>query len=219
MVFLGVAFSATTKLNRMSFIIGRKVKMDQIWNENGSVIPVTVISAGPVTVTQVKTKEKDGYDAFQVGYDATAKRLTKSLSGHLKDLGKFRFLREFKKQQADQTFAVGDTISASAFSIGDSLRITGFEKGRGFQGVVKRHGFHGGPSTHGQKNRHRAPGSLGATAPQRVVKGKKMAGRMGNERVTLRRVKIVGIDADSNTLQVKGSVPGNLKHILLIEKM
>ncbi len=193
--------------------------MDQIWNENGSVIPVTVISAGPVTITQVKTKEKDGYDAFQVGYDATAKRLTKALSGHLKDLGKFRFLREFKKKDDAQSFVVGDTVSASAFSVGDKVRITGFEKGRGFQGVVKRHGFHGGPATHGQKNRHRAPGSLGPTAPQRVVKGKKMAGRMGNERVTLRRVAIVGVDADTNTLLIKGSVPGNSKQILLIEKM
>ncbi len=202
----------------MPFIIGKKVKMDQIWDEKGNVIPVTVVNAGPVVVTQVKNKEKDGYEAFQVGYDNTAKHLTKALSGHLKDLGKFRHIREFKKENDQDEYSVGNSIDVSAFAKGDRVKVTGYEKGRGFQGVVKRHGFHGGPKTHGQKNRLRAPGSLGATAPQRVVKGKKMAGRMGNERVTLRKLVVVDIDKEKNLMFIKGPVPGNIKNILLIQK-
>lgn len=202
----------------MSFLVGKKIKMDQVWDENGTAIPVTVLWAGPVVVTQIKTKEKDGYEAFQVGYDSTAKHLTKSIAGHLKDLGKFRVLREFKKQ-GDEVYAVGDTITVSAFAPGDKVRVTGTEKGRGFQGVVKRHGFHGGPKTHGQKNRHRALGSLGPTAPQRVMPGKKMAGRMGNETVTVRNVPVVAVDAEKNLLFIKGPVPGsNKKSLVLIQK-
>jgi large subunit ribosomal protein L3 len=201
----------------MPFIIGRKVKMDQIWDEKGNVTPVTVINAGPVIVTQVKTKDKDGYEAFQIGYDNSAKHISKALAGHLKTLGKFRHIKEFKKRE-EENYNVGDTIDVSAFAKGDRVTITGWEKGRGFQGVVKRHGFHGGPKTHGQKNRHRSPGSLGPTAPQRVVKGKKMAGRMGNERVTLRKVLIVDADKEKNILMIRGSVPGNSKSILLIQK-
>jgi len=191
--------------------------MDQIWNEKGNVIPVTVINAGPVVITQIKNKEKDGYEAFQVGYDNSAKHVTKALAGHLKSLGKFRHIKEFKKK-GDENYNLGDTIDVSAFAKGDRVIVTGWEKGRGFQGVVKRHGFHGGPKTHGQKNRLRAPGSIGATAPQRVMKGKKMAGRMGNERVTLRKVEVVDIDKEKNLLLIKGPVPGNAKNILLIHK-
>lgn len=193
--------------------------MDQVWDDNGKVIPVTYIQAGPVTVTQVKTSEKDGYEAFQVGYDNSAKHLSKSVAGHLKELGKFRVIKEFKKNNKDDAYAVGDTIGVSAFVAGDLLRVTGIEKGRGFQGVVKRHGFHGGPKTHGQKNRLRAPGSLGATAPQRVLKGKKLAGHMGMETVTLRGVKVVSIDAEKNVMAIKGPLPGNKMQVLLIEKM
>ncbi len=211
----------------MPFIIGKKVKMDQVWDEKGNVIPVTVINAGPVVVTQIKNKEKDGYQSFQVGYDGSAKKISKQLEGHLsitdengtkKLLGKFRHIKEFKKTNDNENYQVGDSIDVSAFAKGDRIKITGWEKGRGFQGVVKRHGFHGGPKTHGQKNRLRAPGSLGPTAPQRVVKGKKMAGRMGNERVTLRNVLIVDINKEQNILLIKGPVPGNLKNILLIQK-
>jgi large subunit ribosomal protein L3 len=212
----------------MPFIVGKKVKMEQIWDEQGNVIPVTVISAGPVVVTQVKSKEKDGYEAFQVGYDNSAKHISKPLSGHLsvqdgsapggkKLLGKFRHIKEFRKT-GDESFSVGDTIDVSAFAKGDRVNVTGWEKGRGFQGVVKRHGFHGGPKTHGQKNRLRAPGSIGPTAPQRVMKGKKMAGRMGNERVTLKKVLVVDIDKENNILTIKGPVPGNSRNILLIQK-
>lgn len=202
----------------MSFLIGRKVKMEQTWDEKGNVVPVTVINAGPVVITQVKTKDKDGYEAFQAGYDNTGKHISKALAGHLKNLGKFRHIREFKKADEKEQYSVGDAIDVSAFAKGDKVTITGYEKGRGFQGVVKRHGFHGGPKTHGQKNRHRAPGSLGATAPQRVVKGKRMAGRMGNERVTLKKVLVVDVDKEKNLMLVKGPVPGNKRNILLIQK-
>lgn len=191
--------------------------MDQVWDEEGNVTPVTVINAGPVVVTQVKTKDKDGYEAFQIGYDNSAKHISKALAGHLKDLGKFRHIKEFKKT-GEENYNIGDSIDVSAFAKGDRITITGWEKGRGFQGVVKRHGFHGGPKTHGQKNRLRAPGSLGPTAPQRVVKGKKMAGRMGNERVTLKKVLVVDVNKENNTLLIRGSVPGNSKNILLIQK-
>ena len=201
----------------MPFILGKKVKMDQVWDEQGNIVPVTVINAGPVVVTQIKDKEKDGYEAFQVGYDNTAKHISKQLSGHLKNLGKFRHIKEFKKK-GDESFNVGDSIDVSAFAKGDKVTVTGWEIGRGFQGVVKRHGFHGGPKTHGQKNRLRHPGSNGPTAPQRVMKGKKMAGRMGNERVTIRKVTVVEIDKENNILMLKGPVPGNARNILLIQK-
>lgn len=191
--------------------------MDQVWDEKGHVVPVTVINAGPVVVTQVKNIDKDGYEAFQVGYDNTAKHITKQLAGHLKDLGKFRHINEFRKN-GEENFSVGDSIDVSAFAKGDKVTVTGWERGRGFQGVVKRHGFHGGPKTHGQKNRLRHPGSNGPTAPQRVIKGKKMAGRMGNERVTLKKVTVVDIDKEKNILLVKGPVPGNARNILLIQK-
>jgi large subunit ribosomal protein L3 len=201
----------------MPFILGKKVKMDQVWDEQGNIVPVTVINAGPVVITQIKDKEKDGYEAFQVGYDNTAKHISKQLSGHLKNLGKFRHIKEFKKI-GDESFNVGDSIDVSAFAKGDKVTVTGWEIGRGFQGVVKRHGFHGGPKTHGQKNRLRHPGSNGPTAPQRVMKGKKMAGRMGNERVTIKKVTVVEIDKENNILMLKGPVPGNARNILLIQK-
>jgi large subunit ribosomal protein L3 len=207
------------------FLIGRKLKMSQVWDEQGKVIPVTILQAGPVTVTQVRTPEKEKYSAVQVGFDATVKRVNKPMQGHLKKVAKegeeplkFRYIREFRTKDTG-TYEVGKIVSVSEFQKGDKVRITGTEKGRGFQGVVKRHGFHGGPKTHGQKNRLRAPGSLGATAPQRVMPNKPMAGRMGNERVTIRRIPVVQIDAEKNLLYVKGPVPGNNKTIVLIEKM
>ncbi len=204
----------------MPFIIGKKIKMDQLWSENGKVLPVTHISVGPVVVTQVKTKEKDGYDAYQVGYDSSIKKVTKPQAGHLKKSGDkiFRILRECRTT-GPVDYKVGDVIDASAFQKDDLLILTGEEKGRGFQGVVKRHGFHGGPKTHGQKNRLRAPGSLGATAPQRVLIGKKLAGRMGNETVTLRKVRVIEVNAEKGILTVKGAVPGNARKLVLIKTM
>ncbi|MFA7201925.1 MAG: 50S ribosomal protein L3 [Candidatus Paceibacterota bacterium] len=204
----------------MAFIIGKKIKMDQVWSENGKMIPVTHLSVGPVVVTQIKTKEKDGYDAYQVGYDSSIKKLTKPQAGHQKKSGDkiFRILRECRTTGPVE-YAVGDVIDASAFKKDDLLILTGEEKGRGFQGVVKRHGFHGGPKTHGQKNRLRAPGSLGATAPQRVLIGKKLAGRMGNETVTLRKVRVIEVNADKGIVSVKGPVPGNARKLVLIKTM
>jgi large subunit ribosomal protein L3 len=199
----------------MSFILGKKTKMSQIWKE-GKVIPVTIVQAGPVVVTQIRTQEKDGYNAVQVGFDIK-KKLNKPLRGHLKDLGNFRYLKEFRVKNID--FNLGDKISVDSFSEGEKVKISGLNKGRGFQGVVKRHGFRGGPKTHGQKDRLRAPGSIGATAPQRVIKGTRMAGRMGQERVTIKNLEIVSIDKENNLLFLKGAVPGFRGTLLEIRSM
>lgn len=197
----------------MAFILGKKLKMSQIWKDD-KIIPITVVQAGPITITQIRTKEKDGYEAVQVGFDATKKTLNKPAKGHLKDLGNFRCLKEFKiksaisNQQSVISYKVGDVLDVSQFQEGDKVKVSGLNKGRGFQGVVKRHGFHGGPKSHGQKDRLRAPGSIGATAPQRVMPGKRMAGRMGQERISVKNLKIAGIDKDNNILMIKGAVPG-----------
>jgi large subunit ribosomal protein L3 len=196
----------------MAFILGKKLKMSQIWKDDKA-IPVTLVQAGPITITQIRTREKDGYSAVQIGFAPTKKKLNKSLKGHLKELGNFRYLKEFvidNKRQAtsDKEYKVGDILDVNQFQEGDKVKVSGLNKGRGFQGVVKRHGFGGGPKTHGQKNRWRAPGSIGATAPQRVMPGKKMAGRMGQERTTVKNLKVVGIDKEKNILMVKGAVPG-----------
>ena len=197
----------------MAFILGKKLKMSQIWKDD-KIIPITLISAGPVVITQVRTKEKDGYEAVQIGFGAK-KRLNKPMKGHLKNLGNFRNLKEFKVQSAK--FKVADVLDVSQFQEGDKVKVSGLNKGRGFQGVVKRHGFHGGPKTHGQKNRWRAPGSIGATAPQRVMPHRKMPGRMGQERKTIKNLKIVGIDKEKNILMLKGAVPGMKGTLLEIQ--
>jgi len=198
----------------MPFILGRKLKMSQIW-KNDKAIPVTLIQAGPAKITQIRTNEKEGYSAVQIGFDATKKRLNKPLQGHLKDLGNFKHLKEFKRQATNE-YKIGDILDVSQFQEGAKVKISGLNKGRGFQGVVKRHGFGGGPQTHGQKNRLRAPGSIGSTAPQRVIKGRKMAGHMGQERTSIKNLEIVGIDKDKNILMVKGAVPGATGTILEI---
>ncbi|MBI2514730.1 50S ribosomal protein L3 [Candidatus Wolfebacteria bacterium] len=197
----------------MPFILGKKLKMSQIWKDD-KVVPITMVQAGPVLVTQIKIKDKDGYGALQVGFDPTKKRLTKPLSGHLKGLGNFRHIKEFKVENS--SLKVGDTLSLDQFKEGDKVKVSGISKGKGFQGVVKRHGFHGGPKTHGQKNRHRAPGSIGATAPQRVMPGRKMAGRMGGQRVTVKNLEIAGILKDKNILMLKGAAPGRKGTLLEI---
>lgn len=189
------------------FILAQKVGMTQIYQDDKAV-PVTVIQAGPVVVTQVKTKERDGYCAVQVGF-SSKKKISKALKGHLKDLGNFRWLKEFRVDESEiNNYKVGDKIDVSVFQEGEKVKISGTSKSKGFQGVVKRHGFHGGPKTHGQKNRLRAPGSIGPTHPQHVVKGRKMAGRMGGERITLKNVKIVKIIPEKNAICIKGAVPG-----------
>lgn len=197
----------------MDFILGTKIKNSQIF-KNDNVIPVTVIKAGPVVVTRVKTKEKDGYEAVQIGF-GEKKKINKPLRGQLKELGNFRHLKEFRSSGR----SVGDKIDASVFKEGDVVNVIGTVKGRGFQGVVKRHGFGGGPKTHGQKNRYRAPGSIGSTALQRVAKGRRMAGRMGGNRVTVKNLKVVSVDGANNLLMVKGAVPGHRGGLLRIVKV
>lgn len=182
------------------FIIGKKGKMSQIWKDE-KVIPVTVIQAAPNKVSLVRTKERDGYEAVQL----------KAENGS----------REFRKK-AGREFAemkTGDEVTVEAFKEGDLVIVSGTMKGRGFQGVVKRHGFHGGPKTHGQKNRHRAPGSLGATAPQRVVPGRKMAGHMGDTRSTVKNLVVVGVDKERNEIMLRGAVPGWKGKLIEISKL
>lgn len=200
------------------FILGKKLGMSQIFDEKGDVFPVTLIEAGPVVIIQVKTKEKDGYEAVQVGFDSTKKKINKPLAGHLKKTGKttkaenFRYLREFRTDI--KKFKVGDKIDASSFSEGDKVKVSGISKGKGFQGVVKRHGFAGMPASHGHKHHLRSPGSIGQRFPQRTLKGIRMAGRMGGERVSVKNLKVIKVDKERNILALKGAVPGN-KNILL----
>ena len=194
----------------MKFILATKENMTQVFDKEGKVYPVTVLKAGPITVTQIKNKEKDGYIAAQVGFgEKKEKNINKPLKGHLKDLGNFRHLKEFQlKKEEDIKFKVGDTIDLSIFKEGDKIKVSSISKGKGFQGVVKRHGFHGGPRSHGQKHSEREPGSIGATGPQRVFKGTKMAGRMGSDRVTVNNLEIIQIDKDNNQLLVRGAIAG-----------
>jgi large subunit ribosomal protein L3 len=198
-------------------IIGRKLGMGQIFTGNGEAEGVTAIEAGPCIVTQVKTKAKERYNAAQLGF-GEAKHLNSPQRGHLKELGQFRYLREFRVADTEG-IKVGDRIDVSLFKEGDLVDITGVSKGKGFAGVVKRHHFAGGPKTHGQSDRHRAPGSIGATtSPGRVLKGMRMAGHMGNSRVTARNLEVCKADPARNLLLVKGAVPGAKNGLLLIKK-
>lgn len=193
----------------MKVLLGLKQKMSQVFEESGAVHPVTIVKTGPATVVQIKTKEKDGYEAVQVGFGEKAeKNIAKAQKGHFKDMGNFRYLKEFKFSEMPADIKVGDKIEISAFEKGDKVRISSFSKGKGFQGVVKRHGFAGGRRSHGQKHSEREPGSIGAGGIQRVLKGTRMAGRMGNDRVTLKNVQVVGIDAAKGEIYLKGAVPG-----------
>ena len=205
----------------MKGILGRKVGMTQIFDERGEVIPVTVIEAGPCFVTQIKTPEQDGYAAVQLGFkEVKPKRLTKPQLEHLRknQLPPLRYLREIRMSDVSQ-YEEGQKIRVSIFDVGDRVDVTGISKGKGFAGVVKRHGFGGGPRTHGQSDRQRAPGSIGAgTTPGRVYKGMRMAGRMGNARVTVQNLQVVLVDAERNLLAVKGAVPGAKKGLLVIEQ-
>jgi large subunit ribosomal protein L3 len=198
-------------------IIGKKVGMTQVFRENGHMEAVTLIEAGPCTVTQVKTAEKEGYNAIQMGF-GQAKKLSKAEQGHIKELGKFKHLREFEISDP-KTMKVGDKIDVGIFKAGDVVSVAGISKGKGFAGVVKRHHFKGGPKTHGQSDRTRAPGAIGATTtPGRVLKGLRMAGHMGMDRVTVRRLEVFKTDPEKNMLVVRGAVPGNRDGLLLISK-
>ena len=201
----------------ISGIIGKKLGMSQIFQENGKAEAVTVIEAGPCMVTQIKTDDKDGYVAVQIGFGETT-RLNSPQRGHLKELGQYRHLREFRMDNTED-IQVGDKVDVSLFATGDMVDVTGISKSKGFAGVIKRHHFRGGPKTHGQSDRHRAPGSIGATtSPGRVFKGTRMAGHMGNDRVTERHLEVFEADTERNLLLVKGAVPGAKNGLLLIRK-
>ncbi|MCL0041160.1 50S ribosomal protein L3 [Dehalococcoidia bacterium] len=198
-------------------ILGKKIGMTQIFAEDGTVVPVTAIEAGPCMVTQVKSMDTDGYNAVQLGF-GESRRLNRPETGHLKKLGAFRHLREFR---LEDTAAIkpGQKVSVDIFQSGDIVDVVGTSKGRGFAGVVKRHHFGGGPKTHGQSDRHRAPGSIGGgTDPGKVFKGQRMAGHMGNARVTVRNLKVIKSDPDRNLLLVRGAVPGARNGLLIIKK-
>jgi large subunit ribosomal protein L3 len=202
-------------------IIGRKVGMTQVYAADGRAIPVTVIQAGPCVVVQRKTKQKDGYEAVQLGLveDKKVKHVTKAMAGHYKkaDVPPCRVLRELEVEGKDEA-KVGDKVSVDQFAPGDSINVVGTSKGKGFQGVVKRHHFRGGAATHGSMF-HRAPGSIGASAcPSRVSPGMRGAGHMGADRVTQKHLEVVRVDAENNILVVKGSVPGGGGGYLVIRK-
>ena len=205
----------------MSGLIGKKVGMTSIFDENGKNIPCTIIEAGPCVVTQVRTKEVDGYDALQLGFDDKAeKRATKAELGHFKKAGTSVKKKVVEFQGFEDNYKLGDTITVDFFTEGEFVDITGVSKGKGFQGVVRRHGFGGvGQTTHGQHNRLRAPGSVGASSyPSRVFKGMRMAGRMGAEKVTVQNLKVLKVVAEKNLLIVKGCVPGHKNAYVTIHK-
>ncbi len=198
-------------------LLGRKLGMTQIFEEGGLVRPVTAIEAGPCTVTQIKTPDRDGYSAIQIGF-GDAKKLNKPETGHLKDLGKLRHLREVRLNSIDN-YEMGQKLDVSLFETGELVDVVGTSKGKGFAGGVKRHHFRGGPKTHGQSDRHRAPGSIGATTtPGRVYKGTRMAGHMGDVRITVQNLKVVEVDPDRNLLLVEGAVPGANNGLVFVRK-
>ena len=189
----------------MKFILGTKQNMTQLFDENGVVHPVTVIKTAPMVVTQVKTVNKDGYDAVQVGFGSKSpRRINKALKGQMKDLGNFQYLKEISGVKDS---SIGDKLNPE-LTPGEKVEVSAISKSKGFQGVVKRHGFHGGPRSHGQKHSEREPGSIGAGGYQRVFKGTRMAGRMGGDRVTVTNLTVISYDKETGELFVRGAVPG-----------
>ncbi|HCV44183.1 MAG TPA: 50S ribosomal protein L3 [Bacteroidetes bacterium] len=207
----------------MNGLLGKKLGMTSVFDDAGQVIPCTVIEAGPCFVTQIKTKSRDGYEAVQVGFDTKPERLvTKPLKGHFgkANAKPMRIVREFRENGVSELQPGQEIKVTSVFTKGDTVSVIGTSKGRGFQGVVKRHHFGGGFRTHGQSDRERAPGSIGSSShPSRVFKGMRMAGRMGGEQVTVRNLKVVGIIPDSNLLLIRGSVPGAINGYVEIHKI
>lgn len=205
----------------MSGLIGKKIGMTSIYDENGKNIPCTVIEAGPCTVTQVRTNEVDGYEALQLGFDdKSEKNASKAAVGHAKKAGTSVKTKVVEFQGFEEDYKLGDAITVEHFSEGEFVDVSGTSKGKGFQGVVKRHGFGGvGQATHGQHNRLRAPGSIGAASyPARVFKGMKMAGRMGGEKVKVQNLRVYKVVPEKNLLVVKGCVPGHKNSYVIIEK-
>ncbi|MCW1891843.1 MAG: 50S ribosomal protein L3 [Candidatus Uhrbacteria bacterium] len=188
----------------MKFILGRKIEMSQVYRPDGTVVPVTLVEAGPCVVTQVKTDDRDGYSAVQLGF-SPRRTISKPQQGHLKDLPAFSVLREFRVNETPSVKR-GDAVDATVFTPGDAIHVSGTSKGRGFQGVVKRHGFHGQKQTHGHKDQARAPGSIGAGGIQRVFKGMRMAGHMGSERITVQNLEVV--EVRDGVIAIKGAIPG-----------
>jgi large subunit ribosomal protein L3 len=205
----------------MRGLIGRKIGMSQIFTESGKVVPVTLLEVGPCVVTQVKTKQKDGYDAIQLGFGAVKeKHTTKPLAGHFKKVGVElkKILAEFVTIQGFD-YELGQQFTVSIFKPGDFVDVTGQSKGKGFAGVIKRHNFKRQPETHGQKNTLRHPGSIGqASDPARVFKGMRMGGHMGNEKVTVKNLEVFSVDSDKNQMMVKGAIPGASNGIVYIVK-
>ncbi|MFH1838273.1 MAG: 50S ribosomal protein L3 [Candidatus Kuenenbacteria bacterium] len=197
----------------MKFILGKKIEMSQVFDEQNNVVPITILEAGPCVVIQIKTQEKDKYEAIQIGF-GEKKKINKPLKGHLKNLGNFRYIKEFRDKKGKiiknekEEYKIGDKIDVSIFAIGDIIKASAISKGKGFQGVVKRHGFHGSPASHGHKDQLRMPGSIGSTEPARVFKGMRMGGHMGNKRITIKNLKVVSIDQEKNLLILKGAIPG-----------
>lgn len=204
----------------MKGILGRKVGMTQIFNEAGVIVPVTVVEAGPMVVTQLKTKENDGYEAVQVGFgEIREKLLNKPQKGHFAKagVGLKRFVREFRTENVAD-FNLAQELNVTMFEAGDKVDVVGTSKGKGFQGPIKRHNQHRGPMSHGSRY-HRGPGSMGAASdPSRVYKGKKLAGHMGAERVTIQNLEIVQVDAENNLLLIKGAIPGPKKGLVVVKK-
>ena len=205
----------------MSGLIGRKIGMTSLFDENGKNIPCTVIEAGPCVVTQVRTNEVDGYEALQLGFDdKTEKHATKADLGHFKKAGTSAKKKVIEFQGFESEYKLGDSINVSVFAEGEFVDVQGVSKGKGFQGVVKRHGFGGvGQATHGQHNRLRAPGSVGASSyPSRVFKGMRMAGRMGGENVKVQNLRVLKVVSEKNLLIVKGAIPGHKNSFVIIQK-
>ncbi|MCK5044862.1 50S ribosomal protein L3 [Candidatus Parcubacteria bacterium] len=196
----------------MKFILGKKIEMSQVYNDEKEVIPVTLVEVGPCQITQIKTEDKDKYQAIQIGYEKITKenKIKKTMKGK-----EFKHLKEYREENTEAK--VGDEIDISIFEEGDTVKISGMSKGKGFQGGVKRHGFHGRNASHGVKHEQRTLGSVGSAYPQRVIKGRKMPGRMGYDRVTVKSIKIIKIDKDNNIMAVKGPIPGKRGTLLEIK--
>lgn len=202
-------------------ILGKKIGMTSVFESDGTLVPVTVVQAGPCVVTQIKSMETDGYKALQLGYvEIDSKKVNKPKAGHFEKSGGkgFSTLREFRVDNTED-YELGQVVDLGIFSVGDKVVVSGVSKGRGFQGTIKRHGFSRGPETHGSRN-HRAPGSIGQSAwPARVIKGKKMPGHMGTDRVTLKNLKVVDIKAEENVILIKGAIPGSKTGIVELRKV
>lgn len=208
--------SVLRNAKHMKLLIGKKLEMSQRFKQDGTVVPVTLVLAPAAHIAQIKTKEKDGYVSVQIGSFAK-KKLNKPEKGHLKDLPPYGTLREYRLDAVDANLEKGKELSVEQFQVGEKVEVTGTSKGRGFQGVVKRHGFKCGPRSHGHEDQRRMPGSIGAQGVGKVLKGYRMAGHMGNDRVTVKNLEIIEVDKEKNILAIKGALPGARNGLLYIQ--